>query len=71
MFKVVHSFVDVVEKRNYNVGDAFVIGPKTDAKRIQALSTHANGLTRPLIEKVEDPAPKPAAKKTKSANKGE
>ena len=54
MFKVIHSFVDVVENRNYNVGDEFIVGPKTDEQRIAKLSGYDNNIKHPLIELIED-----------------
>jgi hypothetical protein len=54
MYKVVYGFIDAIEKRNYKVGDTFIVGPKTDDKRIRSLSGYANNLMRPLIEKVGD-----------------
>lgn len=54
MFKVIHSFVDVVENRNYNVGDEFIVGPKTDEQRIAKLSGYDNNIKHPLIEQIED-----------------
>lgn len=57
MFKVIHSFIDGVEKRNYKPGDAFIIGPKTDAKRLAQLSGYDNNIGRPLIEHVDEAAP--------------
>lgn len=54
MYKVVYGFIDVVENRNYNAGDPFVVGPKTDDKRIGLLSGYDNNLGRPLIEKVDE-----------------
>lgn len=54
MYKVVYGFIDVVENRNYNAGDPFVGGPKTDDKRIGLLSGYDNNLGRPLIEKEDE-----------------
>ena len=54
MFKVIHSFVDVVENRNYNVGDEFIVGPKTDEQRIAKLSGYDNNIKHPLIEAIDD-----------------
>lgn len=54
MYKVVYGFIDSVEKRDYKTGDAFVVGPKTDDKRIRSLSGYDNAIGRPLIVEIED-----------------
>ena len=74
MFKVIHGFIDTVEDRNYKAGDTFVVGKKTDEKRLALLAGSGNNLNRPLIEKVDED--KPIDKltidelKTIAANKG-
>lgn len=57
MFKVIHGFIDTVEDRNYKAGDTFVVGKKTDEKRLALLAGSDNNLNRPLIEQVEDERP--------------
>lgn len=52
-YKVIEGFIDEVEDRGYRANDPFVIGPKTDKKRLEALSTENNKQNKPLIEKVK------------------
>lgn len=74
MYKVIHGFIDSVEDRNYKAGDTFVVGKKTDEKRIAVLSGSDNNLNRPLIEKVDEDKPLDKLTidelKTIAANKG-
>lgn len=52
-YKVIEGFIDEIEKKAYRANDPFVIGPKTDKKRLEALLTKNNKQNRPLIEKVK------------------
>lgn len=56
MFKVIYGFIDSVENKNYKAGDEFVVGEKTDAKRIASLMGYTNNISRPLIEEVKEVA---------------
>lgn len=51
-YKVIEGFIDEVEKKAYRTNDPFVAGPKTDKKRLEALSTKNNKENKPLIKKV-------------------
>lgn len=48
-YVVIHGFHDVVEDKGYRSGDTFVVGDKTDDKRLKSLLGHDAG-GRPLIQ---------------------
>jgi len=56
MYKVVTGFIDIVESKGYKAGDEFVVGPKTDDKRLALLSSANNNLGKTLIVMIDEPA---------------
>lgn len=53
-YKTLESFLDAVEKKRYKKDNPFIIGPKTDEKRLKSLLTNDNQQGRPLIEEIKE-----------------
>lgn len=52
-YKTLESFIDEVENKRYKKDKPFIVGPKTDEKRLKFLSSNDNQQGRPLIEKIK------------------